>query len=406
MDLYHHQNPLFTKWIVHNRLLHEPYVVIDIGCQGGAHPRWGFLGEFLDWHGFDPIAEVINELEQNPPSSIGRHTFHNLALGNEDGHRRFWVKPDKFGSSFYADHAAADPGDEREVAIRRLDSLYKEGLIPRGDHIKLDCEGFEPEILQGAQEYLIVSDLLGVETETNFMVSPVCPRTHFQAVNDLLVEHRLLVFDLSMLRTPSAAFLAALAKHPWPRRNPMTEAPHLAVGRPTTYNVFFCRDFIAERADPDTFLQTGRVHPAPSIDKLIKAIITFELYGLPDCAVDLAMAFSSVLQERFDVAEAVRLLVMPPPHARWLADVVLCLEMIAALRTRIYNSWSMRVQRFAKPIFMGPARWALRLPFRLVWKVSRWLFRLTPESFQHNVKTVVLGRERANSIRKNRYRDA
>jgi hypothetical protein len=39
MDLYHHTNPLFTKWIVDNELLEEAFTVMDVGCQGGPHPR-------------------------------------------------------------------------------------------------------------------------------------------------------------------------------------------------------------------------------------------------------------------------------------------------------------------------------------------------------------------------------
>jgi hypothetical protein len=64
MDLYHHLNPQFTKWVMVERLLREPFVVIDIGCQGGPHPRWDFLGSVVGIHGFHPIGEVIEELHR------------------------------------------------------------------------------------------------------------------------------------------------------------------------------------------------------------------------------------------------------------------------------------------------------------------------------------------------------
>jgi len=51
MDLYHHTNPLFTKWIVDNELLEEAFTVMDVGCQGGPHPRRKVLGDFVDFHG-------------------------------------------------------------------------------------------------------------------------------------------------------------------------------------------------------------------------------------------------------------------------------------------------------------------------------------------------------------------
>ena len=71
--------------------------------------------------------------------------------------------------------------------------------------IKVDVEGFEPEVLKGAQAFLRAARPLGVETETSFTVSPVLQRTHFVAVSDQLIEHRLLVHDLAFARAPCPA---------------------------------------------------------------------------------------------------------------------------------------------------------------------------------------------------------
>jgi hypothetical protein len=43
-ELYHNVTPLFTQWVVQTGYLHEPFVVIDVGVQGGLHPRWEYLG--------------------------------------------------------------------------------------------------------------------------------------------------------------------------------------------------------------------------------------------------------------------------------------------------------------------------------------------------------------------------
>ena len=51
VDLYNHTNPLFTKWVVADGALNEPFVVLDIGLQGGEHPRWQHLGQFAEVHG-------------------------------------------------------------------------------------------------------------------------------------------------------------------------------------------------------------------------------------------------------------------------------------------------------------------------------------------------------------------
>jgi hypothetical protein len=95
--------------------------------------------------------------------------------------------------------------EERTVTVRPLDSLLREELVPRADYIKLDCEGFEPEILKSARQYLASCDGLCVTAETNFHLSPVYPRTHFHAINEIMVDHRLLVFDINEVRSPEMA---------------------------------------------------------------------------------------------------------------------------------------------------------------------------------------------------------
>ena len=151
MDLYHHTNPVFTKWIVDKKLLEERFTVIDAGCQGGPHPRWKLLGGLLDFHGFDPIVEVIDKLDHEY-RCLPHYHFYPMALGNEDGQRQFYVKSESFSSSFYAPSDASMVGvsehtdmrvGERTVEIRKLDTLSSSASIPFADYIKLDCEGLE-----------------------------------------------------------------------------------------------------------------------------------------------------------------------------------------------------------------------------------------------------------------------
>jgi FkbM family methyltransferase len=331
MDLYHHTNPLFTQWIVDEGLLGSPFVIVDIGVQGGEHPRWQFLGTYADIYGFDAIAEVIEDLNGSN-SNTGRRHYYNIALGDEDGERCFFVSANKFGSSFYSSDPAAE---KRSVPIRRIDSLYREGLLPRADYIKLDCEGFEPEILKGARQYLTDSNVICVTTETNFNVSPIYPQGHFQAINNILVDHRLILFDENHVRAPAPAYAAAIAKQPWSPPDAMRDLPPLVVGRPSTYDVVFCRDLAAERREPAQF---GPDKPAPEptpADMVIKSMMNFELHGLMDCAVELAASFQELLAPRLNVEKAITLLLAPAPAPRPTADVTLCVSMIEELRARV-----------------------------------------------------------------------
>jgi FkbM family methyltransferase len=313
--------------------LREDFVVLDVGCQGGEHPRWSLLGDSLAFYGFDPISEVIEGLraEGRP-----RRAYFDLALGDEDGTREFLVGNNTFGSSFFADNTDVHYGDQaigrgrRIVQVRRLDSLYAEGRLPRADYIKLDCESFEPYVLRGARDYLTASGPICLTSESSFGASRHFPRSHFQAVNEILIEHRLLVFDVNMVRAPRPSYAEALQRQPWPEPDPLRDVPRLDVGAPAMLDVVFCRDLVAEEVHPDHYcFEMAR---APTVDRLIKAMINFELHGLMDCAFDLAVHFRDRLGERLDVDEALDLLLLPPPHARNTADVINCLTMIAALR--------------------------------------------------------------------------
>ena len=68
MDLALNEQADFTRWVVSERLLREPFVLIDVGVQGGENQRWQPLGDHLVVHGFDPIEEVVRELTEQKSS--------------------------------------------------------------------------------------------------------------------------------------------------------------------------------------------------------------------------------------------------------------------------------------------------------------------------------------------------
>jgi FkbM family methyltransferase len=342
MDLYNHDSPGFTRWVAANGYLHEPLIVIDAGVQGGEHPRWKHLGPMVRIYGFDPIAEVIAGLQSTVVDGEQRKYFL-MGLGNEDCERDFYVAENSYGSSFFPSpqqHAAAqeDGRGRRTVSVRKLDTLFAEGTIPAADYIKIDCEGFDPEVVRGARNYLARSNILCVSVETGFGISPVYRHSGFAEINQILVEHRLSGFDFNCVRAARAEYVAARARRPWPKADPMGDAPDLDVGQPGTFDFVFCRDYASEQLFPHPFDPFPGESTAPTVDKLIKAMVLFELHGLMDCGVQLAERFRESLAARMDVDKAIDLLVERPPHARNTADVVACLRMIAELRTRVLEA--------------------------------------------------------------------
>src|SRR5262245_9537786 len=108
MDLCFNHDARFTRWIVANGLLAEPFVVIDIGVQGGENPRWHLLGNRLVVHGFDAIEEVIRDLRKGNAHNGGSRHYHWIEGGSEGGGRDFFFRvDDPCSSSLY------QPGGDR-----------------------------------------------------------------------------------------------------------------------------------------------------------------------------------------------------------------------------------------------------------------------------------------------------
>lgn len=253
MDLIYNPTPRFTEAVVKARLLNAPFVFIDVGVNGGIGPRWLHLGEYLEVHGFDPVAEVVAPLKGE------RQFYYVMGLGNEDGERELFVSADTTSTSFLSPTKSAyaiGPDVARTVGVRavpmrKLDSLMAEGRFTRADFIKVDTEGFEPEVFKGATRLL--ENILAIEFESNFNTSRESPNTHFWSVCEHLVP-TFAVQDLAFDRIPRASFVrdGGTGTHP----------------RPATFN------FLLTRAPRNA-------------DEALRIAMIYEIYGMKDTAYDL-----------------------------------------------------------------------------------------------------------------------
>ena len=306
MDLGFNRKAEFTKWVVSVGLLTEPFVLIDVGVQGGENIRWRPLGDHLVVHGFDPIEEVTETLIEENRGCSNRH-YHCMALGDADGERAFYFNSvNPTASSMYRQGTGRFEVETAEqvrmVPMRRLDSLLAEGVIPEADFIKIDVEGFEKDVLLGAPK-LLRAGAVGMETETNFGVSPAYPKSHFGTLAELALENHFLVFDIAFNRVPRESFQRALVHK---GLKPISKLAFL--GRPATVNVLFGRDLIDEVDHQSNYQSPCRPF---SVSQLIKSMIVCELYSLNDVALDTAERFADRLGAHLDVDRAVRLLADP-----------------------------------------------------------------------------------------------
>jgi FkbM family methyltransferase len=283
--------PAFTDWIVENGFLYEPFRLIDVGVQGGIHSRWNWLREYLELWAFHPLSDVIQQLSADNPAPERLHYFH-MGLGDEDGTRPFQRNENPYGSAHLPaeiseNHLGRTSGGElplgwSRVPIRRLDSLLREGLFHQIDAIKLDCEGFEFQILKGADRFLTETGVFAIESESNLKLQTERHNPcHFVDIYQLIGRRGFEVYDLYYYRVSRPEIPGGY--------------PHK--GQPDTFDFLFLRGF-----GVDNNLSSF------SVDHLIKMMIVAELYALQDVASNLLARASSRFSHRFNVEKALELL--------------------------------------------------------------------------------------------------
>jgi FkbM family methyltransferase len=141
---------------------HGVDTVLDVGANEGQYGaelrRWGYQGRIVS---FEPVSSVHAALEARAARD-DRWEARNEALGSSDGEMEINVsefsvfssmlEPNDYSRGF--DARAATVRREK-VRTRRLDSIWEE---VRGGgsrfYLKVDTQGFEPEVIRGAEACL------------------------------------------------------------------------------------------------------------------------------------------------------------------------------------------------------------------------------------------------------------
>ena len=142
--------------------------VIDVGSAGGLHRRWQPYREAISAILFDPR-------EENAGGRLGRGgtRIYPVALGDTEGEARLhltalpnmssFLEPDSIALGRYRNKGRDSRVVETaQVPVQRLDSLVAaEGFRP--DVLKVDTQGSEGQVLDGAQASLASTVLAEVE---------------------------------------------------------------------------------------------------------------------------------------------------------------------------------------------------------------------------------------------------
>jgi FkbM family methyltransferase len=199
--------------------------VLDVGAHHGEFAtvlrQHGYRGRIIS---FEPVREHFIQLSQRASGDPG-WDVHHLALGRENTRLKInvahqgsgcssFLNPNEYG--LYATNGRVSVDRVEEVKVRRLDSLDR-GILPSGHdrniYLKLDTQGYDVEVVQGAGDVLeripalqsemsvqpiydgmpSFSDALGVLNGYGYEISAMFPVKR----DDIL---RLVEFDCVMVR--------------------------------------------------------------------------------------------------------------------------------------------------------------------------------------------------------------
>jgi FkbM family methyltransferase len=124
---------------------------LDIGANIGNHSVY-FAPHFAKVEAFEPNPRTFLLLQANAMLTTNVNT-HNLGLGEQDGILMLRYDVGNVGEASLKQSAHNSPGQqETPVTVKRLDDIssdFKDVVF-----IKIDVEGFEPEVIAGSSAFL------------------------------------------------------------------------------------------------------------------------------------------------------------------------------------------------------------------------------------------------------------
>jgi len=251
----------------------HPFTFIDVGAMGGIAAKWDVLEDAMKI-----IAFEADEREYKKLKNTDRVTYLNYLVYGGKQDLTFYIARKPGDSSLFSPNKsviAQFPEAERYDTIDKVfvpsakvcafDTLVQEGKIKGVDFMKLDTEGCEMSILEGAR-HLLLPELFGLQVEVEFIQKgenqPV-----FRHVDELLDREGFQLIDLK--------------RQFWKRRN-FTD--YVGKGQLTFGDTLYFKKIEVLR----DHLALNKNIPGYAVSKVHKAILACLVYRVFDYAAAVA----------------------------------------------------------------------------------------------------------------------
>ena len=149
---------IFESYCLYNIDFKKDDIVFDCGANSGdLFLKLSKLINADNYYAFEPNPADFNVLRVN---ALGGEKFFNFALGNVDSELTFYIATSGGDSSLIEPKTY----DEKVIVrVVRLDSFLVERKIDSIKLLKLEAEGFEPEILEGLGSMIRCCEYVAVD---------------------------------------------------------------------------------------------------------------------------------------------------------------------------------------------------------------------------------------------------
>ncbi len=256
------------------RYREHPLVLVDVGARGGLKSNWAAARRHLRVLGFEPEKREFGQLADAESATDAATKYFDVALHDRRGPLRLHVARDRGLTSMFAPNreflndfpeaSRFDTVDVHEVQADTLDHHLETHGLSDVDFMKVDTQGSELLVLQGATRMLQTS-ILGVEAEVEF--TPIYSgQPLFAEVDSFLRGLGFLLFDLRPCY--------------WKR------AAGRGIGGPRGQIIW--ADALYLKSAPALRASAASFDAARQAGKWLKAISIALLYGYFDYALELA----------------------------------------------------------------------------------------------------------------------
>jgi FkbM family methyltransferase len=253
-----------------------PMRIVDAGARGGSEPHWDIYGDQVHLIGFEPDAKECVRLNQSA-KLWRRESYYPIALYRNKGTHTLYITQNPLASSLlkpnpdfvdrFPQSALGAVVATTQIQTTDIDSFMEENNLDYVDFMKIDVEGAELALLEGASR-LLSDSLLGLSIEVFFQPYRI-GEPLFADVDQYLRRFGFVLFDLVPER--------------WRRKTLATKNPMswYGAGQLVWAQALYLRDLAAEMMSASYKpINNARI-------KVLKLASLAEVFDVPDFAIEL-----------------------------------------------------------------------------------------------------------------------